>query len=76
MCAFAAWPLLARNEIVLVAGSRLDACRGLKGELLVASAVRDWVVPLDTAGVYGDRELTFTLLGANKNFYFLVIDLT
>lgn len=32
-----------------------------KGALMVASVVRDWVVPLRTEGVYGSRKLEFTL---------------
>lgn len=40
---------------------------GPKGELMFASSVRDWTVPLDTAGVYGDRALTFTLNDAEGN---------
>jgi hypothetical protein len=34
---------------------------GPAGELLLNGAVKDWVVPIDTTGVYGTRRLTFTL---------------
>ncbi|HET6575962.1 MAG TPA: hypothetical protein VFG68_20340, partial [Fimbriiglobus sp.] len=38
---------------------------GEAGELLFRAEVKDWVVPLDTAGIYGKRTLEFALTDEN-----------
>ncbi|HET6575769.1 MAG TPA: carboxypeptidase regulatory-like domain-containing protein, partial [Fimbriiglobus sp.] len=40
---------------------------GEAGELLFRAEVKDWVVPLDTAGVYGTRKLEFSLTDEKGN---------